>query len=693
MACPTKNIKFQLRRDTAANWTSTNPVLLQGEPGYDTTHNCLKIGNGGSRWTDLPYLSNCGGGGGGGYTGPTGPPSTVIGPTGYTGYTGPSFTFTGPTGAVALFNGVGGITGSTAFYATASSATAYTGAQDLIVYGNILPGIGAVTGSTGGFSLGTPERPWKNLSVSANTITIGGVVLSQNDTGSLTIGSTSQTGPTGTAPVVFDSISQNVLSDNITDRFCVAGCSSYGQYSLITSPDGSNWSGNASGSGYINFISAVCWNGNIWVAGGHDGNFHISTTGNSIIYSADGKYWQSSVSARTVFPNGVQSIRWGGDRYIAVGNLGSSNVGYSLNGIDWISIPQAAALLDSALAVSWNTEYWLIGGYTLDLGTAILISYDTINWTRVNISNTIVSNSISRISDIQYDGTRWVACGQANGHEVIQTSLIYSYNGTDWFPATTGGEIIPFVQSIAWSGTMWLAVGNSPSHDPGTGHNYGLAMSSDGENWTAITDGNSVLMAALYSVVWNGNCWIVGADGLGTPVIASSVDALNWTASANADEIALTCTDIATRRLLPNVGYNLFGSSMTGPTGDIGYTGPTGYTGDTGPQGIPGGPTGDTGPTGYTGDTGPTGYTGDTGPQGIPGTATDTGATGDTGPTGYTGDTGPTGADSSVTGPTGARGLAFFYGTTGDFTGPVGPSQIGDLLLDTTTGELYIKTS
>lgn len=46
-------IKF--RRDTAANWTSVNPVLASGEAGFETDTNKLKLGNGTSAWNSLPY--------------------------------------------------------------------------------------------------------------------------------------------------------------------------------------------------------------------------------------------------------------------------------------------------------------------------------------------------------------------------------------------------------------------------------------------------------------------------------------------------------------------------------------------------------------------------------------------------------------------------------------------------------------
>jgi hypothetical protein len=49
--------KIQIRRDTAANWTSTNPTLASGEIGFETNTNKLKIGNGSTVWASLAYAS------------------------------------------------------------------------------------------------------------------------------------------------------------------------------------------------------------------------------------------------------------------------------------------------------------------------------------------------------------------------------------------------------------------------------------------------------------------------------------------------------------------------------------------------------------------------------------------------------------------------------------------------------------
>lgn len=47
--------KIQLRHDTAANWTSVNPVLLEGEVGIETDTKKQKIGNGLTPWNNLAY--------------------------------------------------------------------------------------------------------------------------------------------------------------------------------------------------------------------------------------------------------------------------------------------------------------------------------------------------------------------------------------------------------------------------------------------------------------------------------------------------------------------------------------------------------------------------------------------------------------------------------------------------------------
>jgi len=61
-------IQLQFRRDTSTNWTSTNPLLASGEMGIELDTHTFKIGDGTSRWNNLPY---------GGLQGPAGPAGLI----------------------------------------------------------------------------------------------------------------------------------------------------------------------------------------------------------------------------------------------------------------------------------------------------------------------------------------------------------------------------------------------------------------------------------------------------------------------------------------------------------------------------------------------------------------------------------------------------------------------------------------
>jgi len=47
---------IKLRRDVASDWASVNPILSDGEAGFEIDTNRLKIGDGTSHWNDLEYL-------------------------------------------------------------------------------------------------------------------------------------------------------------------------------------------------------------------------------------------------------------------------------------------------------------------------------------------------------------------------------------------------------------------------------------------------------------------------------------------------------------------------------------------------------------------------------------------------------------------------------------------------------------
>lgn len=56
MADKTLNTRIQQKADTSSNWTSSNPVLLRGELGFETDTLKFKIGNGTSNYNSLEYF-------------------------------------------------------------------------------------------------------------------------------------------------------------------------------------------------------------------------------------------------------------------------------------------------------------------------------------------------------------------------------------------------------------------------------------------------------------------------------------------------------------------------------------------------------------------------------------------------------------------------------------------------------------
>lgn len=51
-------IQMQLRRDSSAQWTSVNPILAQGEMGFEINSGKVKVGDGVHTWNTLPYLTS-----------------------------------------------------------------------------------------------------------------------------------------------------------------------------------------------------------------------------------------------------------------------------------------------------------------------------------------------------------------------------------------------------------------------------------------------------------------------------------------------------------------------------------------------------------------------------------------------------------------------------------------------------------
>jgi hypothetical protein len=106
-------VQLQVRRGTTSQWGAATGPLLEGEIGYETNVNKLKIGNGTGPWSSLSYINP----GSTGPTGPSGPPGNIglTGQPGNTGATGPQGNPGGPTGPSGPSGPTGpiGLTGQT----------------------------------------------------------------------------------------------------------------------------------------------------------------------------------------------------------------------------------------------------------------------------------------------------------------------------------------------------------------------------------------------------------------------------------------------------------------------------------------------------------------------------------------------------------------------------------------------------
>lgn len=49
---------YQFKRGTAQRWIEVNPILEQGEPGFEYDTGKLKIGDGFTPWMALPYIGD-----------------------------------------------------------------------------------------------------------------------------------------------------------------------------------------------------------------------------------------------------------------------------------------------------------------------------------------------------------------------------------------------------------------------------------------------------------------------------------------------------------------------------------------------------------------------------------------------------------------------------------------------------------
>ena len=271
---------------------------------------------------------------------------------------------------------------------------------------------------------------------------------------------------------------------------------------LMYSTDGINWVGLGN-TVFGSRVDSVKWNGKIWVAvGGHKDT-------NSVAYSYDGFNWVGvgdpfSLSTNNGFGIDVAS---NGSDWIAISN---NNIIASTNGIDWNPTNLPASF--SPFGIAYGQDKWLLFGEDLNPSPKKNIWYSTDNgnsWSSVSMDGLL---SIYADRGF-YNGSLWVAVGTGTN------KIIYSADGVNWNAGNNVG-ITGVAQDVFYNGFIWIAGGESGQP---------LVWSDDGINWNPA---NNQPLSIVNGVTWNSsiNLWVAtNGSSVSQYDFAYSEDGKTWT--------------------------------------------------------------------------------------------------------------------------------------------------------------------
>ena len=336
--------------------------------------------------------------------------------------------------------------------------------------------------------------------------------------------------------------------------------------SIITSPDGLNWTvninnyNNAFGiaytpSGYINYSNTLMSSYN-WITFGFTSpnsyNIGISLDGSnwnkivfpaqafvntivkygnkyiaglsyspSLIYSYDGQYWSLVTSGYNLFDIVSQIAYNGSNLLIAAGDnpTGGPSLLYSIDGLNWSFVNSGSFDSPSPIntSVIYSSNIWIAGGAPSVAVSPIIYSFNGLNW--LNTSGPF--NSTAPSVGVGFYNNIWVS-GQYN------VGLYYSLDGSNWSNANTA---FPTVTSVSQAGSLWFATGPNATMN--------IKYSRDGSNWqNVVSQGFSPITGQdiFINFAYNGSNLYVGTlqqvAGVNGKIITSP-DGSNWTANTS----------------------------------------------------------------------------------------------------------------------------------------------------------------
>jgi hypothetical protein len=106
----------------------------------------------------------------------------------------------------------------------------------------------------------------------------------------------------------------------------------------------------------------------------------------------------------------------------------------------------------------------------------------------------------------------------------------YSYDGKIWKQVKSIISISGMFNSVAYNGTLWVAVGQART--------FIIATSTDGINWK-LNDFSNQYTGSGASICWTGSMWVVAGSmwvgSTGGASIITSTDGLNWSQTYNSN--------------------------------------------------------------------------------------------------------------------------------------------------------------
>ncbi len=237
----------------------------------------------------------------------------------------------------------------------------------------------------------------------------------------------------------------------------------------------------------------------------------VIPSNNTLMYSTDGINWVGL--GNTVFGSRVDSVKWNGKIWVAVGGHKDTNsVAYSYDGFNWVGVGDPFSLSTNngfGIDVASNGSDWIAIS-----NNNIIASTNGIDWNPTNLPASFSPFGIA------YGQDKWLLFGEDLNPSPKKNIWYSTDNGNSWSSVSMDGLLSIYADRGFYNGSLWVAVG--------TGTNK-IIYSADGVNWNA---GNNVgITTVAQDVFYNGFIWIAGGEG-GQPLVWSD-DGINWNPANN----------------------------------------------------------------------------------------------------------------------------------------------------------------